>query len=391
MKEIPDNSIDSCITDPPYGLEFMGKDWDKPNRLIDKRQLDYPSCRSVNINEYKAGLSYQQWTTQWATELYRILKPGAYLLAFGGTRTEHRLACGIEDVGFVIRDKIAWMYGSGFPKNLNIGKKWDQIHGNKRKEFYRNIAYPDSDCWGIPNKSGSCNQSRESQVIRPDSIMKEGGKVKSSKGQSKWEGWGTALKPAFEFIVLAQKPLDKNYCHNLEKWGCGAVNIDGGRIDYSGKEPNLRSDKGNWNKSKICGKGIFFNEGAGDRQDPHQQGRWPANLILECTCEKVILGKAGERREIHANITPGTHGIYGKFKGMERPTVDYNDSVAIHTDPNCPCRMLDEESGDILPSYRKGNKASYRDGIVPWNKGRESLLAFSVTFPKPPEVNGKRA
>jgi len=128
MKTIPSNSVDACVCDPPYGLEFMGKEWDRFNRFGvagEEGENDLKVKKNFKILPRffnKDLLNYQSWCQQWATELLRILKPGGHLLAFGGTRTYHRLACGIEDAGFEIRDCMQWIYGSGFPKSLNIGK-----------------------------------------------------------------------------------------------------------------------------------------------------------------------------------------------------------------------------------------------------------------------------
>jgi len=171
LKELPENSVDAIITDPPYGLSFMGKKWD----------YDVPS---VEI---------------WA-ECLRVLKPGGYLLAFAGTRTQHRMAVRIEDAGFEIRDMIAWIYGSGFPKSLNIGKAVDKLQGNERKVVgLKHPNYKD----GIPGGQGFHN-----------SLGREGGErtepEMNTKGTSEWEGWGTALKPALEPITVARKPLSEN-------------------------------------------------------------------------------------------------------------------------------------------------------------------------------------
>jgi len=170
LKELEDNSIDAIVTDPPYGLSFMGKKWD----------YDVPS-----IDIWK--------------ECLRVLKPGGYLLSFAGTRTQHRMAVNIEDAGFEIRDMIAWIYASGFPKSLNIGKAVDKLQGNEREELgdikpagFKTAAsgYTDTKAWS--------------------------GKV--SKGTSQWEGWGTALKPAVESITVALKPFNTvPYCDIIER------------------------------------------------------------------------------------------------------------------------------------------------------------------------------
>jgi len=363
MKEMPDNSIDSCITDPPYGLEFMGKEWDKfggkPNPEEEYQgQGGMERYFKGNKPVYEAGLSYQLWTQEWATELYRILKPGAYLLAFGGTRTEHRLTCGIEDVGFVIREKICWIYSTGFPKNYSVSKGFDRKAGVEREKSFRPIAYPDSDCWGTPNSSGDDIKTYGNVYGERASVKSIPGMIETSLPATplakQWSGWGTALKPAFEFIVLAQKPLDKNYCHNLEKWGCGAMNIDGGRIEGLARRPS---------SPNINYEGGMYGKGMGEHKEilpASSKGRWPANLILECTCEKVIPGRAGELTEYNWDKSGSDPPVRMRQKYIKSGQHYEDEKGTIHTDPDCPCRMLDEESGerttgDVNPYINKGS------------------------------------
>jgi DNA modification methylase len=184
LKPLPENSVDAVVTDPPYGLSFMGKKWD----------YDVPS---VEI-----------WK-----ECLRVLKPGGHLLSFAGTRTHHRICSAIEDAGFEIRDMIAWVYGSGFPKSLNIGKAVDKLQGNKRKSL------------GITKGVGNNNtESMNSGVSKSSEFNHE---YELTKGTSEWEGWGTALKPALEPITVARKPLsEKSVAENCLKWGTGGINID---------------------------------------------------------------------------------------------------------------------------------------------------------------------
>jgi hypothetical protein len=184
MKQIADNSIDACITDPPYELGFMGKKWDS------------------------TGITYN--VELWE-EAFRILKPGAYLLAFGGSRTYHRLACAIEDAGFEIRDQIMWVYGSGFPKSLDIGKVVDKMQGNEREDLGEH-----------PNKR---------EVVGNINICKKNGSGRLTKGTSEWEGFGTHLKPSHEPIVVARKPLEGTVAENVLKWGTGGMNIDECRVE----------------------------------------------------------------------------------------------------------------------------------------------------------------
>lgn len=204
LKKLEDNSIDAIVTDPPYGLSFMGKKWD----------YDVPS---VDI-----------WT-----ECLRVLKPGGYLLAFAGTRTQHRMAVRIEDAGFEIRDMIAWVYGSGFPKSLNIGKAIDKLQGNERY---------------ITHQETKADSTYHTQNVGQKIINTSTYSI--TKGTSEWEGWGTALKPSLEPITVARKPLsEKTVALNVLKWGTGGINIDGSRVegkmglDRSLGKPRIDTDK----------------------------------------------------------------------------------------------------------------------------------------------------
>ena len=236
MRTMPDSSVDSIVTDPPYGLSFMGKRWD----------YDVPS---VEI---------------WA-ECLRVLKPGGHLLAFAGTRTQHRMAVRIEDAGFEIRDMIAWTYGSGFPKSMDVSKAIDKDAGHWR--------------------------GRAGSVIADNGAMSGGNYERTPKGDPvteaarQWQGWGTALKPALEPITVARKPLVGTVAANVLQHGTGALNIDGCRVTGEG------------NKT--------FNRDAGERPRdqyrtgttvgaamPTDAGRWPANLIHDGSEPADLLGEA---------------------------------------------------------------------------------------------------
>jgi len=214
LKELEDNSVDAVVTDPPYGLGFMGKEWD----TFDKSQFGKAGNEGENDLKVKKNFNIlpryntdglYDFTKNWAKECLRVLKPGGYLLSFAGTRTQHKIAMGIEDAGFEIRDMIMWCYGSGFPKSLNIGKAVDKLQGNEREEYLKPIAYPDSDCWGKPNSNSKGNDiGFETQGTGTRKDMDGKGNQIKTKGTSEWEGWGTALKPAWESITVAQKQLD---------------------------------------------------------------------------------------------------------------------------------------------------------------------------------------
>ena len=195
MRSMPDNSVDSIVTDPPYELGFMGKSWDS------------------------TGIAFN--VEVWA-EALRVLKPGGHLLAFSGSRTYHRMAVAIEDAGFQIRDQIMWIYGSGFPKSLDVSKAIDKAAGSKGED--RVVAEA-----GV---SGSHENPTKA-------ILNKGTPVQPEAQQ--WQGWGTALKPAHEPIVLARKPLIGTVAANVLEWGTGGLNIDGSRVEFNlVNEPNAR-------------------------------------------------------------------------------------------------------------------------------------------------------
>jgi len=240
LKSLPDNSIDSVVTDPPYGISFMAKKWD----------YDVPSI--------------ELWK-----EVLRVLKPGGHLLCACGTRTQHRMVVNIEDAGFEIRDVISWVYGSGFPKSLNIGKAIDKIQGNER-EVVGKIPVP-----GYAKTEVS--QGKQNRNIY---------EFDKSVGTSPYEGWGTALKPACEFFTLARKPIsESNIAENVLKWGTGGINIDECRVE--GQPP------------KVTGKGIRCEawrnkEGRSDVEHSiidfeQPSGRFPANFIHDGS-EEVVKG-----------------------------------------------------------------------------------------------------
>jgi len=250
LKKLPDNSVDAVVTDPPYGLGFMNKEWDSPKKhreLVERERkrsaerkeqgkspTDAPFSQSVQpglaIKGAKEGRWFQEWCELWSKELLRILKPGGYFLSFSATRTYHRMVCGIEDAGFEIRDMISWLYGSGFPKSLNVGKQIKKI----------------------------------------------------DKNNNDWDSFGTALKPAVEPIVVARKPLsEKNVALNVLKWGTGGINIDACRV---GNEIIKEHKSGD---TSLMG-GLTGKSEQGGHISPEHQGRFPANLILDEEAGKLL-------------------------------------------------------------------------------------------------------
>lgn len=257
LKDLADNSVDSVVTDPPYGLAFMGKKWD----------YDVPSV--------------ELWR-----EVLRVLKPGGYLLSFGGTRTYHRMVVAIEDAGFEIRDQIQWIYGSGFPKSMDISKAIDKAAGAKRE-----IVGTIPDRW--TGKGNSLNFSTD----RPqESVDVTAGPA--TPDAVKWQGFGTALKPANEPIVLARKPLsEKTVASNVLRWGTGALNIDGCRIGLNGeKNPSIarynkttkQTGNNGWNH---VNRGANFDEKTASSM---AKGRWPANVIFDEEAAAALDEQSGQ-------------------------------------------------------------------------------------------------
>jgi DNA modification methylase len=210
---LPDDSVDAVVTDPPYGLEFMGKDWDGANGF--RRALNQVDVGRENVfgrtsakgPEYRAGRLFQAWCERWGREVFRVLKPGGHLVAFGGARTHHRLWCGLEDAGFELRDTIAayglqWLYGSGFPKSLDIGKALDKAVGAER-EVTGAKTYADGTSARRTQRLGG-HATFADPVSRESNLTVTAPATDEAK---RWSGWGTALKPAVEPILCATKPL----------------------------------------------------------------------------------------------------------------------------------------------------------------------------------------
>ena len=239
LKELDDNSVDSIVTDPPYGLSFMGKKWD----------YDVPSK--------------EIWQ-----ECLRVLKPGGHLLAFAGSRTYHRMAVRIEDAGFEIRDQIMWIYGSGFPKSMNIGKAVDKIQGNEREVV-------------------ETTNSRDRTKHNANTIF-TGQNVSGwndSKGNSPWEGWGTALKPAHEPIVMARKPLsEKTVVDNVLEWGTGGINIDDSRVGVI----ELKQYTGTKKPKSLSNTNIYGDYNYKKSDQPLPDSRFPANVIFDEEAGKIL-------------------------------------------------------------------------------------------------------
>lgn len=360
MKRMPGSSVDAIVTDPPYGLEFMGKAWDG----------------------FGAPLGFQTWTEAWALEAFRVLKPGGHLLAFAGTRTYHRMASGVEDAGFEIRDCIAWMYGSGFPKSLDVSKAIDKANGKHDRDlvpfgdYVRNSRIGKG--WSLrqldeamgTNTAASWWEGRKSGIqppgtkvykrlkvvldlddrfdeliewieaereivgrakggIVPDLSLGErhtvGGHTKefdltapATPEATKRNGWGTALKPAFEPIVVARRPLIGTVAQNVLEHGTGALNIDATRIgtDLISANGGGRNTDG---RKYGNARGIPSIERG---SNPHV-GRWPANVALDATAANMLDEQSGTTTSGAAG-RKGSSGFADGYDGEQY--VPYGDT-----------------------------------------------------------------
>ena len=372
--DIADASVDAIVTDPPYELAFMGKGWDA------------------------SGIAYD--ADVWANA-YRVLKPGGHLLAFGGTRTWHRLAVAIEDAGFEIRDSIAWMYGSGFPKSLDVSKaidkarkdesKWQAVgkwlkvqrtaagfsrqsiapllsaHKNlesaaaNMSNWENGLSFPtwerwlelkdligfgddmDAEVWRLNGRKGQPGEAwAEREVVgkgyrvdkKTSDVPISGATphghyditAPATPAAQQWQGWGTALKPAFEPIVVARKPLIGTVAENVLTHGTGALNIDGGRIGTADVIPNA-------NNNNIRGGAYASNTDGRDRDTTYTQhtaGRWPANVILDESQAAELDRQSGvgisKQAQTRKPMQRQNNEVYGKGLGTIDPDNTYCDA-----------------------------------------------------------------
>lgn len=281
LAEMDEASVDAIVTDPPYELGFMGKAWDA------------------------AGVAYS--VDLWRNAL-RVLKPGGHLLAFGGTRTYHRLTCAIEDAGFEIRDCLAWMYATGFPKSLNVGKAIDKANGTVKvigEGRAGKTALGQSSDW---NKTNDPHRYDITEA--------------NSEAAKQWEGWGTALKPAHEPIVLARKPLTGTVAANVQEHGTGALNIDGCRIGFSSEadreESTAKNQHEDFGTPPMTGNTTYGDYSMVKPKNYDPPGRWPANVVLDEAAGEILDEQSGissgtERRGFPGGKTFGG----GEMKAAE--------------------------------------------------------------------------
>ena len=294
LRTLPESSVDAVVTDPPYGLSFMGKRWD----------YDVPE------------------QAVWE-ECLRVLKPGGHLLAFAGTRTQHRMAVRIEDAGFEIRDMIAWVYGSGFPKSLDVSKAIDKAAGVERER----VAGPKSGGMAALNKGNAAHGYREAAYYDDGNMMLSN--EPATEAAQQWQGWGTALKPALEPITMARKPLEGTVAANVLAHGTGGMNVDGCRVGT--EEVTINT----WNDGAKP-----FGGGAGHAYTGRTvQGRWPANLIHDGSDEVVGLTGDAARffycaKASKADRDEGCEGLEaGRGGALNMRTDSHSQSNGMDTGP----------------------------------------------------------
>ena len=350
LKKLPDNSVDSIVTDPPYALTSIKKRFGKEGSAPAQYGTDGAFQRASK------GFMGKEWdaevpTVEFWREVYRVLKPGGHVLSFGGTRTYHRMVVNIEDAGFEIRDQIMWLYGSGFPKSRNIGKDIEKINvgglsnlkqiGTKKGTVATNhheLATKDKPK-GFSYKTASHTLSHSEVATARTQTT---GDIPVYEINNEYDGWGTALKPANEPICVARKPLsEKSVAENVLRWGTGGINIDGCRVKFDDKDTNPATNPlyrhKNADKYKQVtdhgqkeGVNVAFTNSL---NPPSEEGRFPANIILdeiagELLDEQTGYLKSGEVKPHHkknktANGYQGS--CYGKFQNEDTTLKGYGD------------------------------------------------------------------
>jgi DNA modification methylase len=290
MKQLDDNSVDSICCDPPYGISFMAKKWD----------YDVPSV--------------EVWK-----EAMRVLKPGGHALIACGTRTQHRMVCNIEDAGFEIRDVVSWIYGSGFPKSLNISKAIDKAAGVERE-----VVGTEKTPFKVDGKAkegvslrgsvdGDFCKQQDDEGYRVNVIT-----APATDEAKQWDGWGTALKPSVEFFTLCRKPLSEStVAKNVLKWGTGGINIDGCRVETEDKLSFGSRELGDGVKYGKCKPTTDGEQNA--------QGRFPANLIHDGS--QKVLDLFPETKPSRVGKPRGTKkkGLFANSK-FNKVGQEHNDS-----------------------------------------------------------------
>jgi len=317
LKSLPDNSVDSIVTDPPYGLSNTSSD------LVSRALVRWVSGERDFIPDGK-GFMGKDWDAfvpppaVW-DECLRVLKPGGHLLAFFGSRTMDLGQLAIRLSGFEIRDNIAWMYGSGFPKSLDVSKAIDKAAGSKREVIGKKSRHIGRASWGIDDGGWQDASKADENGVRTFDLT-----APSTPEAQQWQGWGTALKPAFEPIVVARKPIEGTVAANVLEWGTGGLNIDGSRIGTETRENSPASyaqDSATRGKSNGGHSGGF--NYSSEAQATTVTGRWPANVILDDYSAQLLEQQSGKKSSTRTELTSKPGDIYGSGTGLPAHTGIY--------------------------------------------------------------------
>ena len=325
LEVIETQTIDSIVCDPPYELNFMNKGWDN------------------------SGIAFQPDTWQ---KCYKVLKPGGYLLAFGGSRTFHRIACAIEDAGFEIRDTIMWLYGSGFPKSHNIGLDIDKLNG----------------CPDRGHRVATASRFHPDGTFEPNGEKLEPYETKTEEAH-KWNGWGTALKPSFEPIIVARKPLDGTVARNCLKYGVGGINIDECRVRNTNAD-NYDLEKRQISKATGSDDDGHFLDQLHNQDAKHgvtELGRFPANTILtydETDFDEVCGGFPNTKSVKSTRGGAKNKGelCYSSFNDIEKYECGFNDSGSASRYFYC-AKASKKDRDEGLDEFEDGNITDGRQAI----------------------------
>jgi len=327
MPELQADSVDAIVTDPPYGLGFMGKDWDHG----------------------VPGVAF--WR-----EALRVAKPGTHMLAFGGTRTFHRLMVAIEDAGWEIRDTIMWVYGSGFPKSLDVGKAIDKVAGVEREVIGKQRLTGTA----RGHAAARTTAAESYEILRTETDIT----TPTTPEAVQWDGWGTAMKPAWEPIIVARKPLEGTVVANVLKYGTGALNIDASRIE-SGDDTSRKPAK---SEGLVYAQDTYSkNARWGGRGS--NQGRWPANLIHDGS-DDVLEGfpeSSSANSSASSISSSGVPGIVGFMPSRVRmdAKLGYGDTGSVTRFFYCPkADATDRDEGLDGPVLTPGSVTDREDGTA---------------------------
>jgi site-specific DNA-methyltransferase (adenine-specific) len=339
LRELPADSVHAIVTDPPYGIGFMGKKWDtfKPERVDEARTTrrrkgtlpgagvrfpqKYGNAQGggppITYDESRAGnVRFQEWCTSWAVECLRVARPGAHLAVCGGPRTYHRVACALEDAGWELRDCLAWLYGSGFPKSKDIGKAIDEAAG-----AVRDVVGPNR----FHGTNGKANSTCYGAASRPPATAPA-----TEQGRT-WDGWGTALKPAWEPILLARKPFKGPVHRNVLEHGTGGLNVKGCQLEFAGFLDEATAKKKNAHAEFESGprQNQIYDKDTRPRDNWNPAGRWPPNVALDEEAAELLDATTETASRGHRPGDSGPSGIFsgagGGLNGVQRAELEYLD------------------------------------------------------------------